>query len=204
MNWSIGALPGENFDTWTESIRQKSARLCDAGQPCSPASHSLHPVCPAPVGPKGTGRPSKQPCSPSGGGFWAAALSAKPKVRLQNAPGSPSGCANVVDLPAQGSSSDRPGATHCPHLFFCVPCSPAGKCPARLSGAKRGPQRWEALDNWVPRKGGWGRGRETGSTLLLTMLAAHPPSSFQSQHAPYRLLGVGTLQYFTRHQVVVK
>lgn len=160
MNWSIGALPGENFDTWTESIRQKSARLCIAGQPCSPASHSLHLVCPAAVGPKGAGRPSKQPCSPSGGGFWAGRMSAKPKVRLQNAPGNPSGRARVEDLPAQGSSSDRPGATHCPHPFFCAPCSPAGKCPARLSGPKRGPQRWEALGNWVPRKGGWGRGRD--------------------------------------------
>lgn len=25
MNWSIGALPGENFDTWVEPIRQKKA-----------------------------------------------------------------------------------------------------------------------------------------------------------------------------------
>lgn len=162
MNWSIGALPGENFDTWTESIRQKSARLCVAGQPCSPASRSLHPVCPAAVGPKGTEQAALQPV---GRRVLGCRMAAKPKVRLQKAPGSPSGRARVEDLPAQGSSSDRP--ERCDALsasIRCAPCSPAGKCPARLSGPKRGPQRWETLDNWVSRKGG--RGRETACAKM--------------------------------------
>lgn len=121
MNWSIGALPGENFDTWTESIRQKSARLCIARQPCFaslPNTTARHLVCPAAGGAQGKqqGRASS-PAARREGGFWAAAWPAKPKVRLQqNAPGNPpSGRARVEDLPAQGSSSDRPGATHCPH-----------------------------------------------------------------------------------------
>lgn len=69
MNWSIGALPGENFDTWTESIRQKSARLCIARQPCfASLSQQLGTLFALrPVGPKGNNRPSQQPCSPSGG-----------------------------------------------------------------------------------------------------------------------------------------
>lgn len=69
MNWSIGALPGENFDTWTESIRQKSARLCIARQPCFaslPTQQLGTLFALRPVGPKGNNRAEPAALQPVG------------------------------------------------------------------------------------------------------------------------------------------